>query len=178
MMTEQNDPRFPIGKLEPRPFSDSQKESWLADILFLPRQLEYSVLNLDEVHLDTPYREGGWTVRQLVHHVADSHMNAYMRTKLAYTEDNPTIKPYDQDAWVKLHDVSSVPINMSLTLLHALHARWYDFLKSLPDDAWQRTAMHPESKRQFTIWEFLGLYAWHGRHHVAHITTLRERMGW
>ena len=178
MMNETVDPRFPIGKFEAQPYSEKQKEAWLTDILFLPRQLEYAVLNLDEVHLDTPYREGGWTVRQLVHHVADSHMNAYMRTKLAFTEDNPTIKPYDQDAWVKLQDVATVPINMSLTLLHALHTRWYEFLKSIPDEAWQRTAVHPESQRQFTIWEFLGIYAWHGRHHVAHVNALRERMGW
>jgi uncharacterized damage-inducible protein DinB len=177
-MTENTNPSFPIGKYEPAPFSEKLRESRLADILFLPRQLEYAVLNLDEWQLDTPYRDGGWTVRQLVHHVADSHMNAYIRFKLGMTEDNPTIKPYDQDAWVKLHDVANVPTNISLTLLHALHTRWYDFLKSLSEGDLHRTVVHPESGKQFTLWEFLGLYAWHGRHHVAHITALRERMGW
>jgi hypothetical protein len=177
-MSETIDPKYPIGKFEPKPYSEKQRDEWLTDILFHPRQLEYSVLNLDESHLDTPYRDGGWTVRQLVHHMADSHMNAYFRCKLTYTEDNPTIKPYDQDAWVKLHDVASVPINISMTLLHALHTRWYDFLKNVPEDAWQRTAFHPETGRQYTLWQFLGIYAWHGRHHVAHINALRERMGW
>src|SRR6476646_11895747 len=116
-----SDPRYPIGKYEPQPFSKEQKEKWLADIRFLPEELERSILNLDAAQLDTPYREGGWTVRQLVHHVADSHMNAYIRFKLGLTEENPTIKPYDEKAWALLPDNERVPVNVSLTLLHALH---------------------------------------------------------
>jgi len=177
-MTEAIDPRFPIGKFESLPYSEKQRDLWLADILFLPRQLEYAILNLNDTHLDAPYREGGWTVKQVVHHVADSHMNAYIRTKLAFTEDHPTIRPYDEKAWAETHDIAHVPINISITLLHALHTRWYDFLKNLSEEEFKRTAIHPESKRVFSLWDFLGLYAWHGRHHVAHITSLREGMGW
>jgi uncharacterized damage-inducible protein DinB len=169
--------RYPIGKYEPRPFSEKQKETWLADILFLPRQLEMSILNLDESQLNTPYREEGWTVKQLVHHVADSHMNAYIRFKLGLTEDNPTIKPYKEDLWAKLSD-SNLAINISLTLLHCLTNRWYDVLKHMKDEEWERTVLHPDHQKTMTLWYLLGLYAWHGKHHVAHVTSLRERMGW
>ena len=154
-MTE--DPRYPIGRFQAEPFSERSKERWLSDILFLPRQLEYAILNLNDTHLDTPYREGGWTVKQLVHHVADSHMNAYMRTKLTFTEDDPSIKPYDEQAWARTHDVEHVPINISITLLHALHARWYDFLKHITEEEFKRTAVHPENKRVYTLWDFLGI---------------------
>jgi uncharacterized damage-inducible protein DinB len=169
--------RYPIGKYQPRPFSEKQKEEWLADILFNPRQLEMAILNLDDSQLETPYREDGWTVKQLVHHVADSHMNAYMRFKLGLTEDNPTIKPYKEDQWAKLSD-SGLAINISLTLLHCLTNRWYDILKHMKDGEWDRTVVHPEQQKTMTLWYLLGLYAWHGKHHVAHITSLRERMGW
>lgn len=172
------DPRYPIGKYEVQPFSSEQKAIWLNDIKYLPELLEHSILNLDAAQLDTPYREGGWTVKQLVHHVADSHMNAYIRFKLGLTEDNPTIKTYDEKLWAEMDDVKKLPINISLTLLHALHARWYEAIKNLTEEAWQRTLYHPEHKKTFTLWHFLGLYAWHGKHHVAHITTLREKNGW
>ena len=172
------DPRYPTGKYEAQPFSAEQKEIWLNDIRHLPELLEHSILNLDAAQLDTPYREGGWTVKQLVHHVADSHMNAYIRFKLGITEDNPTLKPYEEKLWAELDDVKKLPINISLTLLHALHARWYEAIKNLPDESWQRTLYHPEHKKTFTLWHFLGMYAWHGKHHVAHITSLREREGW
>jgi uncharacterized damage-inducible protein DinB len=136
-------------------------------------------LNLDEAQLHTPYREGGWTVHQLVHHVADSHINAYCRMKLALTEDNPTIKPYDEKLWAEMNDVQKLPINISLTLLHALHARWFEALKYVSDDEWNnRTLFHPEHKKTMRLWNVLGNYAWHGKHHVAQITALRERMGW
>ncbi len=171
------DARYPIGKYIPQPFSEKQKEAWLTDILFNPRQLEMAVLNLDEAQLNTPYREGGWTVRQLVHHVADSHMNAYMRFKLGLTEDNPTIKPYQEDKWAELTD-SSLAINISLTLLHCLANRWYDILKHMKEEEWNRTVFHPEHQKTMTLWHLLGMYAWHGKHHLAHITSLRERMGW
>jgi hypothetical protein len=173
------DPRYPIGKYEQQPFSIDKKVEWLADIKFLPLQLENSVLNLDEAQLNTPYRDGGWTIHQLVHHVADSHMNAYCRFKLALTEENPTIKPYDEKLWAEMNDVHKLPINISLTLLHALHARWYEALKYVKDDDWNnRTIFHPEQKRTIRLWNLLGTYAWHGKHHVAHIMGLRERMGW
>jgi uncharacterized damage-inducible protein DinB len=178
-MTKSRDPRYPIGTYEPKPFSIPQKIEWLADIKFLPVLLENAVLNLDEEQLHTPYREGGWTVHQLVHHVADSHMNAYCRFKLGLTEDNPSIKPYDQEQWVLMNDVKKLPINISITLLHALHLRWHEVLKYIPDQDWNnRTVFHPEHKKTMRLWYLLGMYAWHGRHHVAHITSLRELKGW
>lgn len=178
MQTIEQDLRYPIGKYEPMPFSNSLKEDWLADIRFLPQAIEHAVSNLDEAQLQTPYRDGGWTVHQVVHHVADSHINAYCRFKLGYTEENPTIRPYDETLWATTSDVRHLPINVSMTLLHALHQRWYEFLKTLTEEDLQRTVYHPEAKRTFTLWELLGSYAWHGRHHTAHITSLRERKGW
>ncbi len=172
------DLRYPIGKYEPRPFSAEQKEEWLNDIKFLPRLLENSIINLDEAQLATPYRDGGWTVKQLVHHIADSHLNAYIRFKLGLTQDNPTICAYDEKVWAELDDVKKVPINISLTLLHALHIRWYEAIRNLTDEQWNRTYIHPEHNKTFTLWHLLGVYAWHSKHHVAHITSLRERMKW
>lgn len=171
------DQRFPIGKYEPKPFSAEQKEKWLTDILFLPRQLEMAILNLDEQQLETPYREEGWTVRQVIHHVADSHMNAFIRCKLALTETNPTIKPYEEALWAEQSDYK-LAVNISLTLLHALHNRWYDLLKHMKEEEWNRTVVHPQHNKQMSLWFLLGMYAWHGHHHTAHITSLRERMGW
>ena len=170
--------KFPIGKYEPKLFSESVKEEWLADIRFLPNALENAINNLDEQQLQTPYRIGGWTVHQVVHHVADSHINAYMRFKLGYTEENPSIKPYDEKLWANLADVENLPVNVSITLLYALHQRWYEFLKHLTESDYQKTVYHPEHQKQFTLWQLLGLYAWHGRHHTGHITQLRSRMGW
>jgi uncharacterized damage-inducible protein DinB len=179
-MQQENAPdlRYPIGKYKVFAFEEKQKESLLSDILFLPRQLEYAILNMDEAQLNTPYREGGWNLKQVVHHVADSHMNAYIRFKLGLTEDVPTIKPYMEERWAQLPDSERTPINISLTLLHALHHRWYDLLKHMDRAQWDRTVVHPEHGKVFTLWELLGLYAWHGKHHTAHITSLRERMGW
>lgn len=170
--------QYPIGKYEPQPFSEKQKEAWLADIQFLPEEIERAILNLDAAQLHTPYREAGWTVQQVVHHVADSHMNAYCRLKLGLTEDNPTIKPYLENEWSKMPDVEAIPVNISITLLHALHLRMHTAIKDLTDEQWQRKVFHPESKREMSLWFLLGLYAWHGRHHTAHITTLREQKGW
>ena len=172
------DPRYPIGQYEEKPFSESQKQEWLNEIKFLPQTLENSIQNLDEVQLETPYRDGGWTVKQLVHHVADSHVNAYCRFRLGLTEENPVIRPYDEKLWAELNDVRTIPINMSLTLLHALHARLHATIKDLTQKDWNRTVIHPEHNKTFTLWYLLGSYAWHGRHHVAHITTLREVKGW
>ena len=169
---------YPIGKFSPQPFSESLKEQWLADIKFLPNALENAVNNLDEQQLHTPYRDGGWTVHQLVHHIADSHMNAYIRFKLGYTEENPTIRPYEEKLWAQTSDVQKLPINISITLLHALHQRWYEFLKDLSTNDWQKTIYHPAQQKQLTLWDLLGTYSWHSRHHTAHINNLRERMGW
>ena len=173
------DPRYPTGEYEPKPFSIPQKVEWLADIKFLPLLLENAILNLDEKQLHTPYREGGWSIHQLIHHVADSHMNAYIRFKLGLTEDNPTIKPYDEKLWAEMQDVQKLPVNISITILHAVHARLYETLKYVKDDEWNnRTIYHPEHKKTMRLWYLLGLYAWHGKHHTAHITSLRIKMGW
>jgi uncharacterized damage-inducible protein DinB len=172
------DVRYPIGKHQMVPFSQEEKEARLADILFLPRMLEYAVLNLNDDQIQTPYRDGGWTVNQVIHHVADSHMNAFIRFKLGLTEDNPTIKPYIQSAWGDTADVTAVPVNLSITLLHSLHHRWYELLKTISDEQWERTIYHPEQERKITLWELLLIYAWHGKHHAAHVTNLREQMGW
>jgi len=180
-MSSQIDVRYPIGKDQSsldNEYNEKVKNAHLLDIQHCPALLENAVLNLDEHQLNTPYREGGWTIKQVVHHVPDSHIHAYIRFKLALTEDNPTIKPYDEVAWADLSDTQNVPINISLTLLHALHLRWVDLMKNMNEEDWQRTIFHPERKVTLSLWNLLGSYAWHGKHHVAHITGLRERMGW
>jgi len=143
----------------------------------LPQRLTAAVAGLSDHQLDTPYREGGWTVRQVVHHLADSHANAYVRCKLALTEDWPTIKPYDQAAWAELSDSRWLPIDVSLSFLSALHQRWVALFESLSDEDFRRGYNHPESGRQ-NLAHVLALYDWHSRHHTAHITSLRARMGW
>lgn len=163
------DPRYPIGKYEPQPYSEQQRKSWINDIKFLPGSIENAIINLDAAELDTPYREGGWKINQLIHHVADSHMNAYIRFKLGLTEENPTIKPYEEKKWAELADTSNLPCNVSLTLLHALHARWYEILNDIAVEQWERTVYHPEHKKNISLWYLLGMYSWHGKHHVAHI---------
>lgn len=172
------DSRYPIGKYEPQPFSQQQKVEWFADIQYLPNELEASILNLDEFQLDTPYRDGGWTLRQVVHHVADSHINALIRFKLCLTEDNPTIKPYLENEWAKLDDVKTIPINISITILFGIHQRWLATIKNVKDEDWSRTVVHPEHNKQMTLWYLLGMYAWHGKHHTAHIKMLREERNW
>lgn len=172
------DLRYPIGKYEPKPYSGKQREEWLADVRFLPQAIEAAIHNLDEAQLQTSYRDGGWTVHQVVHHLADSHINAYCRFKLGYTENAPTIRPYEEALWAETSDVKNLPVNISITLLYALHTRWWEFLKSLTAEDYNRTVFHPEQKKELTLWFLLGSYAWHGRHHVAHITSLRERKGW
>lgn len=169
---------YPIGKYIEQPFSQHQLQEWLLDVEVLPKALEYAITNLDAAQLEQPYRPGGWNSREVVHHVADSHINAFMRFKLALTEDNPTIKPYNQQAFTELSDVKNIPINVSLTLLYALHARMLEVLKNIKGDEWHRTVVHPEYGKQMSNWYLLGQYAWHGKHHTAHINKLRERMGW
>ncbi|MBA2249142.1 MAG: putative metal-dependent hydrolase [Chitinophagaceae bacterium] len=183
-MPDQEDLQYPIGKADDQPynsklpFSEEAKKAHLQNIKDCPAFLENAILNLDEKQLDTSYRPGGWTIKQVVHHVADSHMNAFIRFKLGLTEDNPTIKPYEEAAWAKLSDTANIPINISLTLLHALHIRWYELMKNMSEADWQRTVFHPENKRSMKLWDLLATYSWHGKHHTAHITKLRERMGW
>jgi uncharacterized damage-inducible protein DinB len=143
----------------------------------LPSRMRRAVASLTDQQLNMPYRDGGWTIRQVVHHVPDSHLNAYVRFKLAVTEENPTIKPYDETAWAQLKDSQLTSIEVSLTLLESLHARWTVLLRSLAESDFQRKFVHPDSGPHDLDW-LLGLYAWHGNHHVAHITGLRERMGW
>ena len=172
------DPRYPIGKYEEQPFSEKLKADRINDIKFLPAAIENAISNLDSAQLATPYRDGGWTVIQLIHHVADSHMNAYCRFKLGLTEDNPSIRPYDQEAWSKLSDTKNIPVNVSITLLHALHMRWHEILVNMKDADFDRTVFHPEYQKQMTLWYLLGMYSWHSRHHTAHITSLKERMKW
>jgi uncharacterized damage-inducible protein DinB len=172
-----NDLRFPVGKFSyDGPPTDEQKQAFLAEIARTPAHLRAAVKGLSEAQLDTPYRPEGWTVRQVVHHVPDSHMNSYVRFKLALTEDEPTIKPYAEDRWAELAD-SKAPIDVSLTMLDSLHDRWVRLLRSLTAEEWQRTFRHPEMG-PMTLEKTLALYAWHGRHHVAHITELRKRMSW
>ena len=173
------DVRYPIGHFEPQPYSEELKTEWLRDIKFLPNDVELAIQNFDEHQFDTPYREGGWTVKQLVHHIADSHMNAYIRFKLALTEESPTIKSYEEKLWANLADVAAVPVNISVTLLHALHRRWVAAIENLSGEQFMnRYVYHLEQKKQLSLWHLLGMYAWHGRHHVAHINNLKEQKGW
>jgi len=172
------DPRFPIGKFhyEGAP-SEEQRGKFVADISQTPLALRAAVEGLSQPQLDTPYRDGGWTVRQVVHHVPDSHMNAYIRFKLALTEDEPTIKPYAEDRWAELADTKSTPIEVSLVMLDCLHQRWVELLRSLDANDWKRQFRHPEMG-VVALEKNVALYSWHGRHHVAHVTELRRQMGW
>ena len=173
-----NDPRYPIGKFHFQgTLTEDQKAALINDIEQAPAALRAAVAGLSPQQLETPYREAGWTVRQVVHHVPESHMNAYVRFKLALTEDVPTIKPYAEDLWAKLPDVPATPIEFSLTLLESLHKRWVIVLRSIHGDAWKRSFRHPEMG-VVSLEKNLALYSWHGKHHVAHVTELRKRMGW
>jgi hypothetical protein len=172
------DLRFPIGKFKYEgPPTPEQRQALLLQIEQAPARLRAAVKDLTPEQLDTPYRPEGWTVRQVVHHVPDSHLNAYVRFKLALTEDEPTIKPYAEDRWAKLGDTAATPVEVSLALLDSLHDRWGRLLRSLQPEDWKRTFRHPELGL-VPLEKNLALYAWHGQHHVAHITSLRERNGW
>jgi len=170
--------RYPIGKFTfDVDITPEKRGACIQDIGGLPAKLRSAVAGLSDQQLDTPYRDGGWTVRQLTHHIADSHMNAFIRWKLALTETGPTIKPYDQDEWVTTGDVTGMDVEPSLALVDGLHARWVRLLASLSPSDFQRIFNHPESG-VVTLERQLQLYAWHGRHHVAHILSLRERKDW
>ena len=166
--------QYPIGKFISQPFSHEQLREWLFDIETLPMHVEHAVLNMDEHQLQTPYRPGGWTVHQVVHHIADSHMNAYIRFKLGLTENNPTIKPYEENLWAEMADTKNLPINISITILFAVHLRLLEILKNMQEEEWNRTVFHPEHQKQMTLWHLLGMYAWHGKHHVAHIRLVNQ----
>jgi uncharacterized damage-inducible protein DinB len=173
-----DDLRFPVGKFHHEgSVNDQQKQAFLDEIDQTPAKLRAAVAGLSDSQLDTPYRPDGWTVRQVVHHVPDSHLNSYVRFKLALTEDEPTIKTYAEDRWAELSDTKATPIEVSLVLLESLHHRWVRLLRSLTPDEWKRRFRHPELG-PMTLEKTLALYAWHGRHHVAHITELRKRMSW
>jgi uncharacterized damage-inducible protein DinB len=173
------DLRYPIGKWArpSSPLSDDERRAAIDRIAGTPARLRAAVRGLSDAQLDTPYREGGWTVRQVVHHVPDSHLNAYVRFKLALTEDNPTIKPYNESAWAKLVDTAQTPPETSLSILELLHARWLTILRSMSAADFALPLYHPENG-QMALYQMLSLYAWHGDHHTAHITSLRERMQW
>ena len=169
---------YPIGKFEMESeFTDDKRRKWIQEIEETPSKVRAAVEKLGLRQIDTPYRPGGWTVRQVVHHLPDSHLNAYVRFKLALTEDEPTIKPYEQQRWAELEDSRKAPLDISLALLEALHRRWVLLLRSLSAADLARAFRHPELG-VLTLDATLALYAWHGRHHVAHITSLRDRMGW
>jgi uncharacterized damage-inducible protein DinB len=178
-MEAEADLRYPIGKYQrPGELTADQRLEFIGAIEETPERLLSALKNLSADRLETPYRPGGWTVRQVVHHLPDSHMNAYVRMKLALTEDEPTIKPYDEARWAELFDGKRLPISPSLDLLETLHKRWVLMLKSLAPTDWARKFRHPEHEKPMSIDDSLALYAWHGKHHVAHITSLRERNGW
>lgn len=173
------DLRFPIGKFtRPKSLSPAQRTAAIEAIAKTPAAMRAAISGLTDAQLDTPYRPGGWTVRQVVHHVPDSHMNAYTRFKLALTEDVPTIKPYDEAKWAELDDSKSKLVEHSLMLLDGLHARWVFLLERMKPTDFERKLNHPEWDAPMSLDTLLALYEWHGKHHVAHITSLRERMAW
>ena len=171
------DLRYPLGRFAPVAPSTERRAIDIASIAALPQEIRAAVAGLDDRQIDTPYRPDGWTVRQLVHHVADSHMNALVRLKLALTEDAPTIKPYDENAWAALADVR-LPVEVSLVLIDSVHRRWDALNAALTETDYGRRWTHPEHGKTFTIDGLLQTYGWHSRHHVAHITALRARQGW
>jgi DinB superfamily len=172
------DPRYPIGQFQaPARVTEAERAVFVDQIAALPGEIRQAVRGFDDTQLDTPYRDGGWTVRQVVHHVPDSHLNAYTRFKLALTEDTPTIKTYEEAQWAELPEARSAPIGVSLALLEALHQRWVLLLRVLAPGQFARCFRHPDLGLM-TLDQQVAMYAWHGRHHLAHIAGLRTRMGW
>jgi hypothetical protein len=174
-----DDARYPIGRFTaPTGLDATGRRAALVVLAELPVRIGAAVAGLDDTQLDTPYRAGGWTVRQVVHHVADSHLNAVIRIRLALTEERPTIRPYDEKRWAELADAATLPVAPSLRILEGLHQRWVALLESLDEADWDRELLHPEFDAPLPIWSVVALYDWHCRHHVAHITRLRAREGW
>ena len=179
MNRSMDDPRYPIGPFAYEgPQTPERRLDCIARIAAAPANLRKAVAGLTDAQLDTPYRDGGWTVRQVVHHVPDSHLNAYTRFRLTLTEPTPTIKPYFEHLWAELPDARGAPVEISLALLEALHRRWVPLLRSLGPAEWELKFLHPEHGREWSLDEVLAMYAWHGEHHTAHVTRLRDRMGW
>jgi uncharacterized damage-inducible protein DinB len=172
--------RYPTGRFHRpgRPLESGERRQMIDSIARTPADIRAAIRGLSDAQLDTPYRPDGWTVRQVVHHVPDSHMNAFIRFKLALTEDTPTIKPYDEAAWAKLSDAKDTPIETSLTLLTSLHERWVGLLRAMSPSDFSRKLNHPDWDAPLSLDVMLALYSWHGPHHTAHITNLRKRMGW
>jgi DinB superfamily len=171
--------QYPIGRFEALPdYTPAMLQGFIKDIHYLPQLVEIAVQQLDDYQLQTPYRPDGWTVAQVVHHLADSHMNGYIRMKLALTEDQPIIKPYEEGEWAKLPDVKHIPINVSITLLYALHTRWTSLMEHLTAADWERTFIHPANGTTHHLKTHAANYAWHGKHHLEHILRLKERMDW
>jgi hypothetical protein len=173
---EEHNLRYPIGQFDKPPVITTHVlENWIETIGSFPELLSFEVALLADEQLDTPYREGGWTIRQVVHHCADSHMNAFARFKLALTEDNPVIKPYNEALWAELSDSKSLPVAPSLFTLKGLHYRWYNLLKNLDKESLKRKYTHPEHGQEFTLDEAIGMYAWHCSHHLAHVKSVKRR---
>ena len=171
--------RYPIGKFQySEPITSDQIENWIDNLESYPQQLSDLVLPLSDLQLDTPYRPGGWTVRQLVHHISDSHHNSYTRFKWGLTEDNPVIKPYEEKEWAKLHDSREAPLQMSLDHLRVVHAKLVYLLRGLEAAMLDRKFIHPDGNKVYTLAETIGHYAWHGKHHLTHIQNLCHREGW
>ena len=179
-MTTTLDPvRYPIGQFDwGQAITQATRRDDIAAIVAVPATVRAAVHGLSDAQLDTPYREGGWTPRQVVHHIADSHMNAYIRYKLALTEQIPTIKPYEESAWAEVIDARIAPVESSLSLIDGLHARWGVLLGYMTDEDFAKTFYHPDHKREISLDSITALYGWHSRHHPAQVTSLRERMGW
>jgi uncharacterized damage-inducible protein DinB len=172
------DPRYPVGKFSwPEKVAEQDQRTYIQQVEDAPAKLRAAVKGLTDKQLDTPYREGGWTVRQVVHHLPDSHMNSYIRFKLALTENEPAVKPYNEKLWANLPDAATMPVEPSLALFESLHARFVTMLKAMRAEDFGRKVNHPELGK-VTLQNYLALYAWHGRHHVGHITELRKAKGW
>jgi poly(3-hydroxyalkanoate) synthetase len=171
--------KYPVGKFQmPAAITRKNLENYFSVIADFPGKLEKEVIHLSDAQLDTPYRPGGWTVRQVVHHCADSHINSLTRLKLTLTEENPTVKPYFEERWAELSDGKIMPVSASLKMIEGIHARWVFLLRSLTDEQYKRSFIHPEHGKKFRLDENTALYAWHCDHHLAHITELKKREGW
>ncbi len=171
--------RYPIGKFQFKPaVTPEDRKQWIAVLADFPLQLRNTVIELTDEQLDTSYRPGGWTIRQVIHHVADSHLNAYIRFKLALTEDNPTVRPYDENLWAALGDAKYSPIEASLQIIEGLHKRFVQALNEMEETQFKRTYFHPQSRKTFTLEFLVALYSWHSTHHLSHISSTINRSGW
>ena len=177
--TSKEEIRYPIGKVKlPEVITEQDIKTWISVLEETPEKLKYLVRNLNEKQLDTPYREGGWTIRQVLHHLVDSHMNSYIRFKWTLTEEEPVIKAYFEDRWADLPDTKDAPVDLALQALEALHAKWTYLLQGLSSDQLKRCFIHPESNSKVSLEQNIGIYAWHSEHHIAHIEQLMKRRGW